>query len=470
MATQAKAPVEWTLDEPQPAAATPKKQCIPAGANEEFVQLHETIMAYPWDGAVALYQTLVRRYGYIAAQKIKTPFGEMTPQEIAVETGPDTKVMVPWGFFQFPLGSSDEYFSTEAGHKKGMIVFKVGAHLRRKWKNEFDEIIADTRRYLADNSIYRGKALRIEFTDEAGDQHHLPQPQFIDVSEVNVEEMVYTRDLTEVIDTNIFTMLRDTEAVRASGIPLKRGILAAGTYGTGKSLLARATAKIGTENGWTFIYIKNAAELPYAVNFAQAYQPCVVFAEDVDRFVAGERTEEMDQILNTLDGIDNKQQELMVILTSNNAQSLNDAMKRPGRLDVKLHIVPPDAEAVERLLRVYGKQAIDTTTDLREVSQMLAGFTPAIIREAVERSKLAAIRRTHKANALIESADIMIAAKTIRQEQEIMQSPKSEPRTWGDEMVAQVSERVHEKLVANSLGDISHNVKVIGRDAGVQMR
>jgi SpoVK/Ycf46/Vps4 family AAA+-type ATPase len=78
--------------------------------------------------------------------------------------------------------------------------------------------------------------------------------------------------------------------VQAHKVPLKRGVLLEGPYGTGKTLTAFVTAKKCVENGWTFIMLDRVAALKEALTFARMYAPAVVFAEDIDRSVEGERT------------------------------------------------------------------------------------------------------------------------------------------------------------------------------------
>jgi transitional endoplasmic reticulum ATPase len=213
---------------------------------------------------------------------------------------------------------------------------------------------------------------------------------------------------------------------------------------------------VGTEHGWTFIYIKDASELPRALQFAKQYQPALVFAEDVDRHVTGERTDKMDMILNTLDGIDTKHTEIMVVLTTNHLDQVNQAMLRPGRLDVILNIVPPDAKAVERLVRVYARGRLDGAADLARAGELLAGFTPAVVREVVERAKLGSISRTGRADATLLGIDIEISAETMVQQQALLKKPEPVVRDWSASMVAEIGSQVYNDLKANGIGSQIH--------------
>lgn len=418
---------------------------------DELIAFDEAIDCFPWEGAIAFKKALDMTFGFSGTIATPSWFGPIPPKEIAVETGIDTKVMVPWGRFTFALGTKEEYLQAGTTEKDGRVIFAVRGVIKKKWKSTIAELATLTREIFRKESIYRGKAVRINFTDDDNVVEQIPTPKFIDLRGVDLGEMVYTEELTRLIETNVMTPLRHTAAVRASKIPLKRGVLLAGPYGTGKSLLARAVAKVGTDNNWTFIYIKDAGELPHAIKFAVQYQPAVIFAEDVDRHVTGGRTAAMDQILNTLDGIDTKSSELMVVLTTNHLEQINKAMLRPGRLDVILNVVPPDAEAVERLVRVYARGKIDESTDLTRVGELMAGYTPAIIREVVERAKLATITRTGTADADIAGVDIETSAATMVQQQTLLADKPVEQASWADGMVRDVAGAVTGAVLAHEL-------------------
>ena len=150
---------------------------------------------------------------------------------------------------------------------------------------------------------------------------------------------------------------------------MKRGVLLGGKYGTGKTLAATVAARLAQDNGITYVYTPRADELGDAIAFAKQYQSpaCVVFCEDIDRQVTGQRTVAMDDILNILDGVDTKTDNIITVLTTNHLDNVNQAMLRPGRLDAIINVETPDAYTAERLVRHYGGEAINAAEDLTEV-------------------------------------------------------------------------------------------------------
>lgn len=387
---------------------------------EEFVDITEVIPFFPWDGAIALKKAMEEKFGFVFLDGVSPWQGA---REIAVANGVGTTVNVPWGKFKIP-GSKDgnDFLVTSVGFEKGLMSFQVAAHIRRKYEKVVRALIEDTKRIAAAESIYKGKAIKIAFTDSDGDRIELPSPEFLDVSTLKQSDLIYRRDLEEEIEINLLTPLRYPDRSASLGVPLKRGVLLAGPYGTGKTMQAFNAARVATENGWTFLYINTPNELPYAIAFAKQYGRTVIYAEDIDRALAGtQRTTSMDEILNTLDGIDSKAAPIITILTTNHLDMINKAMLRPGRLDAVIEVLPPDAEAVIRLVKSYGRGLVDENTDLTPVGAALDGQIPAVVREVVERSKLAFVSRTQGKVVPMKliADDIINATKQVKKQQEL---------------------------------------------------
>jgi hypothetical protein len=382
---------------------------------EEVIEVRESFNVFPWDGANALNEVLTRRYGWAPAEAIPGFFGDTPPQLISIEVGPNLTKQVPWGRFSLPAISG--HIECEAPVKDGRRVFGIEAHILRKDEESIRKLFDELRVELLANSIYRGKAFKIRFRGDNGKVLPMPEPKFMSTDDVDEQMLVYPSSVEAAIETNLFTPIRRVADCKANGIPVKRGVLLGGTYGTGKTLAAKVASKYAVQCGVTYLYVPRADELADAVEFAKLYQDpaCVIFCEDIDRAMDGERTEAMDDILNIIDGIDTKSSNIIVVLTTNNLEGINPAMLRPGRLDAVIDVLPPDAPAVQKLLRLYGGEAIPADVDLTSVSDKLAGRIPAVIAEVVKRAKLAQLRMqavgtkvtTVTAEALAEAAETM---------------------------------------------------------------
>lgn len=397
--------------------------------DEMTVGIHEDIDCHPLEGAWALKKVLEQKFGWAESKEreVNGFFGKqkIPAQLVSLEVSLGKFEQVVWGNFQLP-GMEDSELHCSASRRNGRFIFNIAGEIKKKFETEAKDIAQRVRDFLKANSLYKGQAIRLT-VDENGEINHQEPPKFVDLSRVNESELIFSEDLEKQVQTNLFAPIEHTNMCRSHKIPLKRGVLLEGAYGTGKTLAAYVTAKKAVKNGWTFIYLERVGGLDKALEFAKRYEPCVIFAEDIDRVMAGERDIEVDDILNTIDGIESKNSEIMVILTTNDVNSIERAMLRPGRLDAVISFHAPDAKAAEKLIRLYARGLIEENTNLTAAGKELAGTIPAVIREVVERSKLYAISRGEGDSLKLNGDDIAVAAKGMKGHLALLESPKPDP-------------------------------------------
>ena len=372
---------------------------------EQETTVDEQIVAYPLEAAVAFVAAMEELYGW--ASPVPTPgfFGPRPPHFVTVNVGVNEFIQVPWGSFRIP-GVENAIQIGADRDSRGQMILRVFGSVRKRERHVLLELANKTREILRERSIYRGKAIHVT-TDYDGELDLNNPPTFIDLAGVNPSELIMNADVQNQIDVSILAPIKHTARVRSAGIPLKRGVLLEGRYGVGKTMTNRVVAKTCVDNGWTFIAIDRAASLAEALAFAQRYQPAVIFCEDVDR-ATSTRDETANDLLNTIDGILSKDAEVMVVLTTNHVENIEPAMLRPGRLDAVISVTPPDSDSVARLIRLYSRGLLDGNEDLTQVGAELAGNIPAVVREVVERSKLAMIAAGREK---ITQDDLLIAAR-----------------------------------------------------------
>jgi transitional endoplasmic reticulum ATPase len=435
-------PHEMTYDEGIQALIRIKEQ------ENMKVAVHEVVDAYPFDGAIAFMKAMKQQYGWASAVPTPGFWGDTPPTTVSVPVGHDSTAQVIWGSFEVP--GIEGRLETGMTGKEGRPVFVIKGEIKKKNQAAIGALAELTRKYAREQSIYRGKAVRIT-TDEDGDLQGNEAPKFLDVTKVNFNELTFSEEVMTQIQTNLFTPIQHTKRCRELGIPLKRGVLLEGKYGTGKTLTAFCAAQLCEQNGWTFILLDKVAGLKDALKFARMYSPAVVFAEDIDRSVTGERSISMDDILNTIDGIESKGSEILTILTSNHVENINKAMLRPGRLDAVISVHAPDAKAVEKLIRIYARNRIATDADLTKAGKALDGQIPAVIREAVERAKLYAISRNPSdENILLTDDDFAAAANGMKGHLELM-APKAPVVTLEARFASSFRELVNEGVKSNGV-------------------
>lgn len=404
--------------------------------DDQLFDIVEFIDAYPLDAAVAVIKAMQQLYGWASPVPTKGFFGPIMPDMKTVQVGPGEGdvIQVPWGSFKVP-GVENPIQLHEYRHSDGnSLQLVVTGSVRKKERDHVLNIVVLAKRILATESIYKGKAILIS-VDSDGDLTLRQPPTFIETRDIRETDLIHTRSTEAMIEQTLFTPLRHTAACRIHQVPLKRGILLEGSYGTGKSLTARVTAKVAIENGWTFIMLNNVSGLEAALRFASRYQPAVVFAEDIDR-ITSERDEDTNDLINTVDGVLSKSSEVITVLTTNHFDVIHPSMLRPGRLDAVIHVAAPDAESVGRLVEFYARGLLREGEDLTVVGNVLAGQIPATIREVVERAKLGMISR---GDSVITAEDLVIAGRSMTDHLAMLQKDRSQTSP-GDRLVEAVRE------------------------------
>jgi transitional endoplasmic reticulum ATPase len=400
---------------------------------DEVIGVEHILDAEVAEGIVAFFRVLKNEFGFVSATGTPGFFGNQKPQYTGIETSPGNKESLPMGRLMIP--GVDGWIKPGYAIKNDHLVFQLFGEVKGKHRYLVDKIANLVKEELLRNSIYKGHAIETDFRD-VGDCNSLEDtfPRFAKVGYIRPEQVIFSAATEEEVDISMFTPIRHTEMCRTHNIPLKRGILLEGPYGTGKTLTAAAGATLAKENGWTFIYLKDVTCLAQAYHFASRYQPAIIFAEDIDQILndPNRRDNEVNDILNALDGIDTKGVEIITVLTTNHLEKITQAMLRPGRLDTVISVRAPDADAAQRLIRFYAGSDLAGGTNLDEASAVLAGIIPALIREVVERSKLAAIRRvgSHGGGEVkLTGEDIEITARTMKRHMEMLEPKKKDDRS-----------------------------------------
>ena len=425
----------------------------------EETELNAKFDVLPFDGAHALNVVLAAKYGW--AQATATPgfFGNTPPRMMTVEKAPGVFVEVPWGRFNLP--NVKGYIETSVAVKDGRYQFAIEATVLRRDEAAVRALFDAIREYLKDGSIYKGKAIKIRFRNDSGKMLPMPEPEFINTDKIDPASLIYSADVMASVETNLFTPIRRVHDCLANGISVKRGVLLGGTYGTGKTMAATVASKVAVEAGVTYVYVPRADELSDAIQFAKQYQSpaCVIFCEDIDRAIAGERSVKMDDILNILDGIDTKGANIITVVTTNDLDSINPAMLRPGRLDAVIDVTPPDAAAAEKLVRFYGGELVLPETDLTKAGELLNGLIPATIAEVVKRAKLAQMRLQPAGTPIVHlSQEALIEASTTMNAQTELLRRRSETKVFVPTVDSVLREAI-DASVKGQLAEVHKNFK-----------
>ncbi len=381
--------------------------------NERDVGVHHELHYSPLDGAVAFHKAMASKYGW--SHLVPTPgfWGETPPTMIGVPISPTEKTQVAWGRVQIP---GIEGFLQTSMAIEPTPRFVINGKVKQKYAQEIKELVDLTEKYLREESIYKAKAIKVSFTWQREGRDFDPNehcPKFMRLDGVNENDLIFGETVQNQLNIGLFTPIEQADACRKYHVPLKRGILLYGPFGTGKTLTASVTALKSERHGFTFVYLDNVLDLRKGLQFAAQYAPSVLFAEDIDRATHGERSIGMDEVLNTLDGVDTKGGEIITVFTTNHVEDINPAVLRMGRLDALVEVTPPDAEAAIRLVKLYGRGLLAESVNYNKVGKALDGKIPAYIREVTERAKIAAIKRLADTGKLEDGIEGKVLEKDL---------------------------------------------------------
>jgi cell division protease FtsH len=214
-------------------------------------------------------------------------------------------------------------------------------------------------------------------------------------------------EIAEIVD-----YLRAPEKYRAIGARAPKGVLLAGAPGTGKTLLARATAG---EAGVPFFsasaseFIEmivgvGASRVRELFQAARDVAPAIIFIDEIDtigrarggaRSVGGhdEREQTLNQILTEMDGFTGSEG-VIVLAATNRLDVLDPALLRPGRFDRTIMVHPPDQAGRLEILKVHARKVtLAADADLAKLARSTPGMTGAELANLINEAALLAVRR-----------------------------------------------------------------------------
>lgn len=224
------------------------------------------------------------------------------------------------------------------------------------------------------------------------------------------------RDLQEIIG-----FLKNPDKYHELGAKIPKGILMMGPPGSGKTLLARATAG---EAGVPFFSVSGSEFIEMFVGvgasrvrdmFQQARDaaPALIFIDEIDSVgrargtgLGGgndEREQTLNQILAEMDGFSSSEA-VVVLAATNRPDVLDSALLRPGRFDRKLVLELPQRDARRQILEVHTRKVpLADNVDLEAVAAETVGFSGADLENLVNEAALRAARLEKK---LIDNEDM----------------------------------------------------------------
>jgi len=225
---------------------------------------------------------------------------------------------------------------------------------------------------------------------------------------VTYEEVGGLRDKVKAMREIVELPLKHPELFVRLGIEPHSGILLYGPPGCGKTLLAKVIASESEANMYPIngpeimnkYYGETEAKLRDIFKEAKDNSPSIIFIDEIDA-IAPKREEAygdvekrvVAQLLALMDGL-NDRGNVIVLGATNRPDSVDPALRRPGRFDREFEISVPNEDGRLEILEIHTRgMPINEDIDLKDLSSELHGYTGADIKSLCREAALKSIRR-----------------------------------------------------------------------------
>jgi transitional endoplasmic reticulum ATPase len=202
--------------------------------------------------------------------------------------------------------------------------------------------------------------------------------------------------------------LKHPELFQRVGIDPPKGVLLYGPPGTGKTLLARAVSQEANANFITIngpeimskFYGASEEKLRSIFKNAEEKAPTIIFIDELDSIapkrenVSGEvERRVVAQLLSLMDGLKGRGR-VIVIGATNRINSIDEALRRPGRFDREIELAVPDAEGRKEIFQIHTRgMPLSENTNLDEYARLTHGFVGADIMAVSREAAMSSLRK-----------------------------------------------------------------------------
>lgn len=331
------------------------------------------------DGVYQLNRAIETVYGSVSFKKDESPSGgNDVVQTIDIQLASGERIKTLYGKIALPEAGEDAHIDISYDNVSDILYVRGKCEFR--FSSMIDEIVKMTEDLLKTDSIYKNQA--IELSEDF-------VPRIMDLSSYDSEFVVLSDQAKYELQPLMSRVLHPAECIK-KGIPLKTGVLLDGAYGTGKTLQAFKIASQAIKTNWCFIYIKEPSYLARTLRLAKTLDQngngVILFLEDLDQIARGNRDAAMQDILNTLDGGDTKNMNVISIFTTNHIELIEPTFLRGKRIGSVISLGFLDKKTAQEYITItftkdnyeIAPEGMDEVCNLIEESNIAPAFMAEI--------------------------------------------------------------------------------------------
>jgi transitional endoplasmic reticulum ATPase len=228
------------------------------------------------------------------------------------------------------------------------------------------------------------------------------------IPRITYDELGGLKNEVQKIREMVELPMRHPELFDKIGVEAPKGVLLYGPPGTGKTLLAKAVAGETNANFVSLsgpeimgkFYGESEERIREIFTQAEENSPSIIFIDEIDSIapkrdeVSGELEKRIvSQLLTLMDGMKSRGK-VVVIAATNRPDSIDPALRRPGRFDREIEIGIPDAEGRFDILSIHTRgMPIDEKVDLKQISKTTHGFVGADLEVLAKEAAMRSLRK-----------------------------------------------------------------------------
>ena len=237
---------------------------------------------------------------------------------------------------------------------------------------------------------------------------NITKPKDLSIPRITYDELGGLKNEVQKIREMVELPMRHPELFEKIGIESPKGVLLYGPPGTGKTLLAKAVAG-ETNSHFTSLsgpeimakhYGESEERLREIFKQAEENAPSIIFIDEIDSIapkreeVSGELERRIvSQLLTLMDGMKSRGK-IIVIAATNRPDSIDPALRRPGRFDREIEIGIPDDEGRLQILNIHTRgMPLDTDVNIKQIAKTTHGFVGADLEVLCKEAAMRSLRR-----------------------------------------------------------------------------